>query len=178
VKLDSLDELIRALTSKLVAVASYYLREDAEDAVQEVWEKVVRHADYFEGVENKEAWLVTVTRRHCIDNLRKRKRHEDKTGPLPFGEYVAALTRGGVDPEDACLDAETKEIILRYVRSINEVYGVALKLFYYDGLSANEIAVLLGIGEGAVRQRLYMGRLLVKKIILQEGYFNGEGKRG
>jgi len=174
--LDSFSELVRELTPKLNAVAAYYLREEAEDAVQEVWEKAFKHKELLDGVENKVAWLVVVTKRHCIDNIRKRKKTEDFISPLPYDEFISAVTSDD-EPGERCLNKEAGEIILRYVRSINENLGLPVKLFYYDGLSVKEIAEAMDITESAAKWRLFAGRQMIKKNIIKEGYFVGKTRR-
>ena len=45
-----------------------------------------------------------------------------------------------------------------------------LLLQYVQGYSAAEIAAVLGISEGAVRQRAHRARQRLKKLLQQEGY--------
>ena len=164
--------LAECLKSKLSAVAGYYLREraDVEDALQAVWEKVWSHRGQLAGRENPAAWLAAVVRHHCLDQLRGRKRQAERTAQLPLAEYVNFLTALAPDPESLALEREARRTLLRYVRGLPELYGVPLKLFYYNGFKQAEIAGLLGLPETTVKWRLHVGRLLVKREIVKEGW--------
>ncbi|MFZ0471815.1 MAG: sigma-70 family RNA polymerase sigma factor, partial [Bacteroidales bacterium] len=61
---------------RLYALAFRYLnnREEAEDAVQEVMMKLWEERKKAGRYENPAAWCTTVTRNHCIDLLRRRKK--------------------------------------------------------------------------------------------------------
>ena len=157
--------------AKLSAVAGYYLREraDVEDALQAVWEKVWANRNLLAGKENPAAWLAAVVRHHCLDQLRGRRREVEWTAPLPFAEYAGFLSAPD-NPEELTLEQEARRTLLRYVRGLKELYGVPLKLFYYNELKVAEIAGLLGLAETTVKWRLHMGRLLVKKEIIKEGW--------
>jgi RNA polymerase sigma-70 factor (ECF subfamily) len=165
------NDIVRLMTRRLVCVARYYLQDGAEDAVADVWERVWERRYLLDEVENVPAWLVTVTRRHCIDVARREGRIRARRAPLTFDEY-AAIAGDDYDPERCYLAKERAAILARYVNDVREIYGLPLKLYYYDRMSVRSIADLLGISENAVKQRLYAGRKKIKKLI------EGEVKNG
>ena len=61
---------------RLYALAFRFLnnREEAEDAVQEVMMKLWSEKDNKRDYVSVAAWCTTVTRNHCIDQLRRKKR--------------------------------------------------------------------------------------------------------
>ena len=55
-----------------VALSMLKNREDAEDAVQSVFEKYVLHPRLFLSAEHEKAWMLRVTINQCRDALRRR----------------------------------------------------------------------------------------------------------
>ena len=70
-------------------------KEDAEDAVQEVFLKLFHHKHMFQDVEHEKAWLIRVATNQCKDMIRKRKVRET----VPIDE----LMEFGIEEEDSCL---------------------------------------------------------------------------
>lgn len=83
---DWLDATFEEHRPQLRAVAFRMLgpAEDADDAVQDAWLRVSR-ADT-DGVENRAAWLTTVTARVCLNVMRARKQRREE----PFYRSVLA----------------------------------------------------------------------------------------
>ena len=166
-------DIVELMTGRLTYIARYYLRDDAEDAVNDVWEKVWAKRQLLEDCLNIPAWLATITRRHCIDILRREGKTRQRRAQLSFDEYTNILSSDDYDPERIMLAKENAEIITRYVNNVREIYGLPLKLFYYDNLSVKAIAGLLGVSESVVKWRLYTGRQQIKKMIMKDGYEHG-----
>ena len=167
------NDLVELMTSKLTYIARYYLRDDAEDAVADVWEKVWAKRHLLEECENIPAWLATVTRRHCIDIVRREGKVREKRAQLSFDDYTNILSSDDYDPERCYLVKEKAAIISRYVSSVREIYGLPLKLYYYDRLSVKSIAGLLNVSESVVKWRLYTGRQQIKNMIIKDGFNYG-----
>ncbi|WP_019913671.1 RNA polymerase sigma factor [Paenibacillus sp. HW567] len=68
--------IIRAFEKQIYTYCYYILRnrEEAEDAVQEVFVKVYRELRRYEERVSFSAWLYKVAYHHCLDQIRKRKR--------------------------------------------------------------------------------------------------------
>ncbi len=60
---------------KLFQFARRFLheKEEAEDAVQEVFIKLWKHRNNLDKLENVEAYAMKITRNHCIDKLIMKK---------------------------------------------------------------------------------------------------------
>ena len=66
--------------------------QDAEDTVQETFIRAYQKLDGFEARANFGTWLYRITANSAIDQLRRKKRHEDRSAPLDD------VTAGGVAP--------------------------------------------------------------------------------
>jgi RNA polymerase sigma-70 factor (ECF subfamily) len=128
-------------------------RELAQDA----WVLVWQGRDKYRGDGSFVAWLVTVARNHCRNELRRRK-------------SVKAHERAELD-EDAAQSAKQLDSLLaeerrRRVRAaLGELSGPlreALLLRYAEELRYDEIASVVGTGESTLRSRVHHGLKALK----------------
>ena len=123
-------------------------RQDAEDAVQEVFLRLYTRERDFETPEHLRRWLIRVTVNLCRDTLKSpwRKRRVD----------LKQL------PEPSFHQVEQRELY-REVMALPEKYRTVLDLFYCEELSTREIGEVLGIRQSAVTTRLTRAREQLKK---------------
>jgi RNA polymerase sigma factor (sigma-70 family) len=127
---------------------------DAEDVVHDAWLRL--HGQDVAGLDDPEAWLVTVTTRLALDRLRRAKaEREHYTGPwLP-----EPLAPDGDSP-DAALERDeslTLSFLLLLERLGPEERAAFLLHEVFD-YSHAEAAAILGIAEEACRQRVHRAR--------------------
>lgn len=144
-----LDRLYRPALTRFCR--SYiYSQEEAEDAVQEVFCRVVA-TPHVPG--NFRAWLYRIARNHCLNVVRTighRRRREGVDVPRPWDEpRTGQLTRMVREEEDDRLQ--------RLLASLSEAQRESLLLRYREGFSRLEIAEILGIPESAVKTNLFHG---------------------
>jgi RNA polymerase sigma-70 factor, ECF subfamily len=137
-------------------------RDDAEDLVSDT---VLRAFDRWEQYQlgtNVRAWLFTilyhtfVSRKRRID-AREVQLPEDSEGWSAF-EAV-----GESDPEGKFYDSFIDEEVTREIDRLPEDYRTAVVLSDIQGLRYAEIAEILGIPEGTVKSRLFRGRRILQK---------------
>ena len=127
--------------------------QDAEDAMQEVFLRTGLSSKTFRDTEHEKAWLITVTRNVCRDELKKARRKE-------------------VSLEDVTADAPSpppeNDGILAAVHSLPEQYRTAIYLYYYEGYPTAQIAKLTRKPDATIRTYLRRGRMLLKKRLEEE----------
>lgn len=123
--------------------------QDADDAVQEVFLRLFRREEAFDGEEHLRRWLLRVAVNVCHD-MRKSAWWR-RRAPLNEAAELPVFDR----PEEGAL-YET-------VMALPEKYRVVLDLFYYEELSTGEIAEMLGLTRTAVTTRLSRARALLKE---------------
>lgn len=150
---------------------------DAEDAVQESLLRAWRGRHQFAGHGSWRSWLYTVATRTCLDAIRNRARQvlppdlrppsdtavvDDAPleGPAWLAPYPdSELGAGRLSPEARYEQREAVE--LAFVAALQHLTGnqrAALLLFEVVGLSASEIATLLGTSAAAVNSALERAR--------------------
>ena len=130
-----------------LALSHLRRREDAEDAVHDVFMKYSDASTRFSDDEHERAWLIRVTVNRCHDILRRGKIRNhaslDEVHELPAEE----------DGVNDVLDA---------VHSLPEKYRTAIVLHHLEGFSVEEISAMLGTSVSAIKMRLSRGRELLK----------------
>lgn len=157
-RLDALDGVWALCSVDLYGLALWRTgsAHDAEDALQEVFVRLVRLAEdgRLEGVRKPFAYLLRMTHSAAIDTLRQRKRH--RSSPL---DEAPELLDAGLDAGlDRAADARR---LSRQLTLLPEGQRAVVYLKHFVELSFREIASVMGIPifTAASRYRLALRRL-------------------
>ncbi len=140
----------------------YYLRrllaseEDAWDALQETWYRVVRELPRLRDARALPAWLYIVARNAAF-TLRRRRR---PTEPLTEDEDVAEPPARAPEPSLAGFHPLD---IHRALAQLGLVQREVLTLHFLEGFSVAEIGVITGAAEGTVKSRLHYAKKALRK---------------
>jgi RNA polymerase sigma factor (sigma-70 family) len=156
---DAWDELVRRFTPLLWAVARRYGlgRQDAADAVQMTWLRLVEHLDRIRDPARIAGWLLTTCRRECWVLLRLASR----CLPVDMSEVdrqldavLATLSTSSVDPADAVVAMEEAAAVRRAVSRLPQRHQAVLTALFAgpDRGSGGYVAVAdeLGIPVGSL----------------------------
>jgi RNA polymerase sigma-70 factor (ECF subfamily) len=124
---------------------------DAEDIVQDAYARLVR-ADIDE-IDDVRGWLVTVTSRLCLDQLRSvQSKRTSYIGPwLP--EPVVDAPSLGIDPADrVTLDDSVRMALLVVLEQLSPAERTAFVLHEVFQLSFEEVGSIVGRSPAACRQ--------------------------
>lgn len=146
---DMLNKLYR---DPMLRFCSTYLgsMDEAEDAVQEVFVKVLRSPEI---PDNFRTWIYKIARNFCIDTLRKRARRKDGQS-LPLESHLEALATGIAS---LLAKQEFTAQLVQMVRTLSLAHREVLQLRYGEGLARAEIADVLDLPESVVKSRIYEG---------------------
>jgi RNA polymerase sigma-70 factor (ECF subfamily) len=147
---DHLDRLYRA------AWAMTGAREDAEDLVQETYERVLRRPREIARAEDALPYLLGVLRNTWVDTVRSRARRP--TVPLDL-EAVDRVE--GASPLDQVAAREVFEV----VAALPADWRDTLAAVDVAGLSYGEAAAALGVPIGTIMSRLSRGRQRVAETL-------------
>jgi RNA polymerase sigma factor (sigma-70 family) len=133
---------------------------EADDAVQDSWERVSRAGA--DEVENLGGWLTTIVARVCLNTLRSRTtRREDPVGAFVPDPIVT--TGGQVLPEDEALMADSVGLALQVVLgTLSPAERLAFVLHDMFDLPFQEIGPLMGRTTQATRQLASRARRRVR----------------
>ncbi len=144
-------------------------REDAEDVVQQSFQKAFVHLKNFEGESLFSTWLTRIAINEALMLLRRRRgsrevpiaesNTEDETA-LPLD-----IPDAGPNPEDSCLQREQERILSAAVNELTPGMRKAIELRELGELSTGETAQIMGLSVGAVKARVFHGRRKLQKTL-------------
>ena len=144
-------------------------RESAEDATSEVFLKLQRTIESYDGSIPFPKWLLRVAGNQCIDVLRRRKRGRKVIVEVEDGAAVIEATSAEPSPLGAVLSKEERVQVRDTIARLPENYRVPLVLRYYSELSYDEIAQQLGLERNHVAALIFRAKQeLRRKLAPQE----------
>lgn len=157
---DALGPLVRRHWASMYRYASRVSRDPsiAEDALQDTFLAVLEHAGTFRGEGSARAWLYTLAR----NALRRRyRRRMDEPGRVERVDDVETLgAAAGFGGDLGFLAAlEDRQEITRALARLSDDDREVLALVDAEGVSIEEAAASLGLGEAALKSRLHRARL-------------------
>jgi len=142
-------------------------RDDAEDLVSDTLLRAFERWEQYRLGTNIRAWLFTIL--YHVFVSRKRRIDAREVQP-PTGEdgdvWAGREPVGEVDPEGRFYDSFLDEEITRAIDALPEEYRSAVLLSDVHDLRYAEIATILKVPEGTVKSRLFRGRRLLQKKLL------------
>ncbi len=142
--------------------------EDAEDTMQEVLYRSLRHLAKIHDPRALAVWLYTVTRNRCW-----RMRRKGSSAPkqmlslqeLMPGEVEMArlLEDAAREPENRLLRGEQHKLLHQAILRIPAQLRIVLVLHDMEELATDDVARILDLQPGTVRVRLHRARLSVRK---------------
>lgn len=123
-----------------------------EDLIQQTLLTMVERRDRFPSAWSFRTCLFRVARDRLYDQYRKGPAGRD------FDPSLSSLQDLGPSPSAVLAQDEARRSVLEALRLIPLEMRVALELYYWEELSAPELARVLDIPEGTVRGRLRRGR--------------------
>ncbi|MDF0642796.1 MAG: sigma-70 family RNA polymerase sigma factor [Nitrospira sp.] len=149
--------------------------ESAKDLVQETFLNAYRGFSGFRGDARISTWLYTIASRACMRMRRKRRGQPerelslDEFIPTSEGEFHLQIPVDGLTPEEALENKELREALDQAIQKLPSKYRVTLVLRDMEGLSAKEVASIIGANERAVKSRLHRARLFVRRELSARG---------
>ncbi len=120
--------------------------EEAQDAVQETFARVVKHWDSFRQQSSPLTWMYKISTNYCLNQVRnkstRRRKLEDHKAEI--GERAEPPSEGGTDHER----------ILALLEQVDEQTRACVVHTFFDDCTRNETAELVGLSVPTVRKRV------------------------
>ena len=137
-------------------------REDAEDVVQQSFQKAFTHLRKFEGRSAFSTWLTRIAITEALMFLRRRRGlHEVLIDDLNGNNETATVLEvpdSSPDPEAIYSQREWVEMLSLAVNELPAGIRRAIQLHDLDEQSSEESARIMGISVGALKGRMFNGR--------------------
>ncbi|MBI2874130.1 MAG: sigma-70 family RNA polymerase sigma factor [Firmicutes bacterium] len=139
--------------------------QDAQDLTQELFLKLHRSLNGFNGASEFTTWLHRLTVNLALDHLRARRRK-----PLPVSlEAVSDQPDGSSGIEAGFLRRERNEALAAVMKNLPPKYRQILLLRHYQHLTYAQIAAHIRVPVRTVETRLYRARALLRKALRAAG---------
>ena len=163
------ETIVKRHRQRIFALALRYTRsrEDAEDVVQQTFQRAFIHLQDFEGRSSFSTWLTSIVINQALMLLRRRRAlrevpiddSSDDEGAPPALEIADASP----DPEASCLQGERARILSAAVGELSPGMQRAVELQDLGELTTLETARYMGVSVSAVKTRLFRARRSLAK---------------
>ena len=156
----------------------------SEDLTQETFLSAYRHLSTFDG-KNEKAWVCRIATNKCLDYLQSAGRRSipvadmgedgarapdglENSGSPGVGKLSGDNIATQQTPESILLEKEVRRILLERCLSLKPPYDEIAKAYYYDELSAEEIAKQKGMKKKTVQTQVYRARSMLRRMYEKE----------
>lgn len=164
---DAFGRIVAACQNTVTAIALAITRDvpASEDIAQEAFISAWRNLRRLQNPASFLPWLRQITRNLAHDHLRGRQR---RAGEVDDADEIIAMA---ADPQptpcEQLLADEQQRLAAELISALPEESRETLLLFYREGQSSQQVAILLGLSDAAVRKRLSRARQTVRDELLQ-----------
>jgi RNA polymerase sigma-70 factor (ECF subfamily) len=138
-------------------------RQDAEDAAQETFVRVLKNLHRWDAARDFEPWLLAIAGNRCRTALAKRVK---RSNVQPLADDDSVAESGGFDLAAARGLAEEVQLAMQRLR---EEYRQAFVLFHEQELSYAEIAEMMDCPVGTVKTWIHRARLEMMQFLKSRG---------
>jgi len=162
------DALVLKYRSRIVNLVSGFVhnQSDVLDVTQEVFLKAYRALPNFRGDSTFYTWLyriaVNAAKNHLIVQVRRSSESEQDIAEIEQIEGNRALKEYAT-PEHMLLKDEIQITVITIIEKLPEDLRMAVTLRELEGLSYEEIAVVMECPIGTVRSRIFRAREAINK---------------
>ena len=166
-------------------------REDAEDVLQQSFQKAFAHLEKFEERSSFLTWLTRIAINEAIMCMRSRRARTVCIDVLTPSEEAARTTLQISDPsaspETSCAQRETERFLFSAINRLTPGLRMAIQLCDLEEHSLKESAKMMGLSVPAVKSRVSRGRRELRKTLRRFvtpaalfgcGSFDGEATNG
>ena len=154
-----------------VAYGVLHNKEQAEDAVQDSFEKLLKCLPEIDAPDSPKTQklVLKIVRNTAIDQYRRNNKQN---------EWLSERGKCGEETSTFIKSVEDREFLQQLLQAVPTEYREIIKLRCYYGFSAKETGNILGISEGNVKKRLERARkLIADRLEWEEEFDNETGKK-
>ncbi|GIU27898.1 MULTISPECIES: RNA polymerase sigma factor RpoE [Shewanella] len=160
--------LVLKYQSKVISLISRYVRNQADvaDVAQEAFIKAYRALPNFRGESAFYTWLyriaVNTAKNYLVSQGRRAPANDVDAEDAEYYEGSDAL-KEFASPERLLLSEEIKKVIFDTLETLPEELRMAISLRELDGMSYEDIAIVMDCPVGTVRSRIFRAREAIDK---------------
>jgi len=168
---DQLELAVREHARMVYRIAYSVLRnhQDAEDATQETFVRVLRARRKLAAVDHPQRWLARIAWRVAAE----RRKKAPEIALEETGEAVTQLRSTEMPADEAIVGREVAKALERLIPLLPRRLRDVVTLSTVEDMSPTDVATVLEISEAAVRSRLFRARQILREKlgVLLEGRY-------
>lgn len=160
------NEVYRRTYTKLSRVVRTVVStpEDAEDVLQDVYTKVWKRAEAFDGrIASPISWMVTIARNSAIDLVRSRRMNT-----VELNDHIQIPDSAREDALDELLNGRARPRVINALRQLPPLKQELLSLAYIRGESRKQLAKRFGLPVGTVKTWLRRTLQVLEQAVADE----------
>jgi len=158
---DELECAVREHARLVYRIAYSVLRspQDAEDATQETFVRVLRYRRKLGGIKDQRAWLARIAWRVAVE----RRRKTPEVALEEVSETVHQLRSRGDAADETLLAGEMAALTAKLIATLPGELRDAITLSTVEEMAVADIAKVLEVNEAAVRSRIFRARQILRE---------------
>lgn len=172
---DAFEEIIAKYEKKVFSLIFNVTKNEneIEDLAQEVFIKIYKNIDKFQGKSSLYTWVYRITTNVCLDHIKKRKEiiYIDEKIQFEDGEMDMQLSTNEKLQDELYEEKELKEKLQNSINKLSENQRIMIILRDIQGLSYEEISKILNMKLGTVKSQINRARLKLKEILEKDGTY-------
>jgi RNA polymerase sigma-70 factor, ECF subfamily len=166
---EALGEIYRLYARRVFGLCRYMLDslESAEDACSDVFLKLQRSIESYDGSIPFLGWLLRVAANQCIDILRRGQRVRKVIVDVEDEAVVTDAASSEPSPLSAVISTEQRAQVRDTIARLPQNYRVPLILRYYGELGYDEIAQQLGVQRNHVATLIFRAKQELRRKLSQ-----------
>lgn len=175
---EGFSQLLEVYQSRVYRRAYSFLRdrEEALDATQDVFLRVLQAIRHFRQGSPIWPWLRKVTTNTCLNRIRAAQSRPQTVSLDEEWDRVATI-RSGSDPERQALATWDREWLEKALEALPPLQRMVIVLRHQEELSYDEIAHTMNLPLGTVKTYLFRARKALREAMQQEDTRSGESTR-
>lgn len=140
-------------------------REEAEEVSQDTFIKVFKKLKKFKGDSKFSTWIYRIAYNTCLDRIKSNKRKQNTIAINEFTEHEVKT----LDNALSIMETQEKKQAIQDCLQLLPVDDCALlTLYYFEELSLEEIAKIIGIKANNVKVKLFRSRKKLTTILKEK----------
>ncbi|MCG9131688.1 sigma-70 family RNA polymerase sigma factor [Candidatus Poribacteria bacterium] len=136
----------------------------AEDITQETFLKAYQRLSTLKEPQSFASWLYVIAANHCSTWLRKKRLWTQSLEDTSSVALERSTYSGYLIAENESVTMETqREVVKKLLAKLQESDRTVITLYYFGGMSYEEISKFLGVSVGTIKTRVYRARQRLKK---------------
>jgi RNA polymerase sigma-70 factor (ECF subfamily) len=139
----------------------------AEELNSDVFLEIWRQAGTFEGRAAVSTWIFSIARFKALNALQRRREEELDD------EQADAVPDQADDPEVALAKKDKAAVLRACLDKLTAEHREIVTLVYYQQMSVEEVAGVIGIPEATVKTRMFYARKKLSELLREQGIERG-----